>query len=157
LKIGKFAQFILSFNLLNLSTVLALLFAFLHLVGLLFNSQQSIIVALSSFAAIAFVAVFHHYQHYYCRISSSYLLFYWLAEFILTCALIRSNINDGLIGTNLPYIIILILRASMSAAIFILENVPKPPSFYQSIDDDENVTPYVLSAFVQRQCNQEFL
>lgn len=112
--------------------VLALLVAFLHLVGLLFNSQQSIIIAVFSFASIAFIAVFHHYQHYYCRISSSYLLFYWLWEFIFTCMFLRSNFNDGLLRSNLPYFIILVIRATMSLTIFVLETVPKPPSFYQS-------------------------
>ena len=100
-------------------------------------------------AIFVFSGVVHHIEYSYSVISSTILLFYWLFMFAAQCAQIGFDyVGSGSMITPMTYASMVINLGIM--VIFILECIPKPKSLYQTLEDDENLTPEATSNIFSR-------
>lgn len=81
--------------------------------------------------------VLHHFEHYYSRVSTSYLLIFWLYCIVVTSIELRTAI---LIPMHMN-IYFYATQLLLCIVVFSFECVPKPLSLYQTLDQPENVTP----------------
>ncbi|KAK6098443.1 hypothetical protein MT418_002471 [Batrachochytrium dendrobatidis] len=95
-------------------------------------------------------AALHHYEHFYSRLSSSVLLFFWLGSLITnlialrTCILLQiyypRPVHFGFIASSVVF----------SLFVFVFENLPKPQSYYLSLDDVINASPEATANIFSR-------
>ena len=88
-----------------------------------------------------FVALLHHFHHFYYKYASTPLLFFWLGESLMNVLVSRTAITRNLMNSNFYYFVSLVAAVVVSFSLFVLENIPKAKSEYQSLyDANENVT-----------------
>lgn len=95
----------------------------------------------------SFTAYLHSFEHFHSKVSSSPLMLFWLFSFVIDLIMLRTALAvSG--SLELYYFSI---RGSIMLFQFLLECcVPKQPSFYTTLDDDENVTPEEVANIFSR-------
>ncbi|TPX54113.1 hypothetical protein PhCBS80983_g06048 [Powellomyces hirtus] len=101
-------------------------------------------------ASLLFAVVVHHFEHLRSRAPSTLLLFYWLFSFATALVKLRSFIilreyDEDRVGF---WFYVAFLGLSFFA--FILENVPKPGTYYSSLDEDSSASPEATANIFSR-------
>ncbi|KAI8911120.1 P-loop containing nucleoside triphosphate hydrolase protein [Gorgonomyces haynaldii] len=123
------------------------LLAAVELVTLMFlqgNYSSNIYLILShslSFFAYLFAAALHHYDHFYSRVASSTLLFFWLTSLISNGIIIRTNYLLDQHHSRLLLFALLVVQELLCVLVFLLQNLPKSSSYYVSLEDNPNTSP----------------
>jgi ABC-type multidrug transport system fused ATPase/permease subunit len=95
----------------------------------------------------AFAAVLFHIEHFHSKVSSSFLLVFWLFELLITAVEFRTNWETNHDVKTLVY---LGFKMCLSFLVFVLECIPKPAALYASLDEPEHVSPEELSNIFSR-------
>ncbi|KAH9270061.1 hypothetical protein BASA83_007891 [Batrachochytrium salamandrivorans] len=104
----------------------------------------------SSSVIYLLAAALHHYEHFYSRLSSSILLFFWLGSIIAHGIVLRTSILLDIQTTRPLYFSFVVSSLVLSLFVFIVENLPKPQSYYLSLDDISNASPEATANIFSR-------
>jgi hypothetical protein len=123
-----------------------LLLAAMQLLQLLviYNNPTSLSKMIShsiGFVSYLFAGVFHHYDHFYSRISSSTLLFFWLLSVVSQVISLRTSY---LLDFPTQFILLFAFQCGslfITSFAFVMFLIPKPLDYYQSLDDTQNTSP----------------
>ncbi|KAJ3255495.1 hypothetical protein HK103_006226 [Boothiomyces macroporosus] len=92
---------------------------------------------------------FHYLELSYSRVSLYFLLFFWLMNIVVNLIVLRSLYLARVFEFTLENIVYS-TNLLLSLLNFLLELLPKPESYYMSLDEDEHVTPEINSHIFAR-------
>jgi ATP-binding cassette, subfamily C (CFTR/MRP), member 1 len=112
-----------------------------------FVTKMQFLGLLLNIFVFGFAAILHHLEHYYSKVSYSFLLIFWLLECIVTGLQVRTMLETH---GDVKTLIYLFSKSVLVILIFVLECSPKELGLYVGLDEQEHISPEASSNIFSR-------